>query len=588
MAFKGGFLIKPTESNISSIANLYLQGKMAIQQRKEELDKETSESVANLSDSVNYAATGIQDYDSMMLNFAASTRNESRALKDKFDRREIGLTDFNAGMARLTADAKLVAPFPKFIAERNKSITERVEKGELSAINLELTGSFKDKNATDQQLNSNYQVAHINRMPHLTRTYEYIEDGKKKVGSEQISVSAMMDPNRPVYRMVDTDADVKKFVDVLGDKGALGKYTEIQDLNGTKVYGRVRDDSKLESVKSFIEDRVESYGMRDLVTIAFEDLGFSATSFSVFDEERLKKTAERRKGAFKDASGKAIDFTHKDMILKTNSRGDLFLDEKQAELVRGYLRNKHSAAVSVQYDEKFVSPPAEPKVTKDELFKQIPLSAGTIGGDRGEDVLDIAKSSMREFNELSLGTDLGQFPVVNGEPTLPPNSMIKYVLQDTGVIDGSTASIAIPAELQTELSKTFRVTSFTGQPIKGIKGIIVTQSASPTDATRQEALKRTKRDIKQGDYHIMVIGPSALGTVKAGGDQKTSVVERDVVVSQSLSDVLTDSQAQELYQTLWDTNDQFKNYASGYTRNTKDYKEALYIISRRLTDLSNQ
>ena len=289
-----------------------------------------------------------------------------------------------------------------------------------------------------------------------------------------------------------------------------------------------------------------------------------------------------------DSTGKSIDFSDKDLILDTNERGDFILSENQAELVRGYLRNKHSAAIRVQYDEKFVSPPAEPKVTKDDLFKQIPLSAGTIGGDRGEDVLDIAKSSMREFNELSLGTDLGQFPVVNGEPTLPPNSMIKYVLQDTGVIDGSTASIAIPAELQTELSKTFRVTSFTGQPIKGIKGIIVTQSASPTDATRQEALKRTKRDIKQGDYHIMVIGPSALGTVKAGGDQKTSVVERDVVVSQSLSDVLTDSQAQELYQTLWDTNDQFKNYASGYTRNTKDYKEALYIISRRLTDLSNQ
>lgn len=549
MAFKGGFLIKPTESNISSIANLYLQGKMAIQQRKEEIDKETSESVANLSDSVNYAATGIQDYDSMMLNFAASTRNESRVLKDKFDKREIGLTDFNAGMARLTADAKLVAPFPKFIAEKNKSITERVEKGDLSAINLELIGSFKDKNATDQQLNSNYQVAHISRMPHLTRTYEYIEDGKKKVGSEQISVSAMMDPNRPVYRMVDTDADVKKFVDVLGDKGALGKYREVQDLNGTKVYGRVSDRSKMESVKGFIEDRVESYGMRDLVTVAFEDLGFSATSFSVFDEDRLKKTAERRKGAFKDSSGKAIDFTHKDMILKTNNRGDLFLDEKQAELVRGYLRNKHYAAISVQYDEKFVSPPAEPKVTKAEEIERIPL---VTAGYTLETLKSMSNAQQEEYNAF-----------VGSTSSVLQNTELQAML--TGG-ENKAQSIVLPGEVSENISKTIQATSFTGQKMTSINSIAGVKKAD-------------------GTFEIVLIGPSKVGATEIAQGIRTILETRatsEKIVSESMSSMLSEAEAKRLYLELWDKNEDFRNRAmrASYTRSleNKNSKEAIYTI----------
>ena len=549
MAFKGGFLIKPTETNTSAVANLYLQGKMAIKQKNDELDKQSLESLQNIYDSSTYAATGIQDFDSMMLGYGQSVKETARSYKDAFDKREISFSQFNGLMARLSADSKLVSQYPTILKEQNESVKKGIAEGKLSGINAELPGFFKDQNVSDKPLKNLYQIKNIGGSPYFVRNYEYTKDKEIKSDTEPVSLSSIINPNRTTYSKVDTDSDVKKFVDILGDKNVVGKYEEVQNLNGTIVYGRLNDKSQLKEVRDAVEQRVESYSNKDLIAIAYDELGFSNKSFSDYNDERLKRTAERRKGLYKDADGKAIDFSHEDLTIGSEG-GEFYLDEKSADIVRGYLRNKHYAAIEVDYDEKFITPPAppkEPKPTKAEEIKAIPLVAGAY---TRENLSDISQTQQKEYNKF-----MGE-PMSSGTAALADTELERALSAGA-----ATQSISLPGDVSEAISESMQPSSFLGQKISSINSIA---------------------SIKRGnEFNIVLIGPSKVGTreTSMGKDVKSKATS-DVMMSESMSSLLSDAESRRLYTELWDKNDDFKSRAerSGYSRNTSNTKEAIYTI----------
>ena len=549
MAFKGGFLIKPTETNTSAVANLYLQGKMAIKQKNDELDKQSLESLQNIYDSSTYAATGIQDFDSMMLGYGQSVKETARSYKDAFDKRDISFSQFNGLMARLSADSKLVSQYPTILKEQNESVKKGIAEGKLSGINAELPGFFKDQNVSDKPLKNLYQIKNIGGSPYFVRNYEYTKDKEIKSDTEPVSLSSIINPNRTTYSKVDTDSDVKKFVDILGDKNVVGKYEEVQNLNGTIVYGRLNDKSQLKEVRDAVEQRVESYSNKDLIAIAYDELGFSNKSFSDYNDERLKRTAERRKGLYKDADGKAIDFSHEDLTIGSEG-GEFYLDEKSADIVRGYLRNKHYAAIEVDYDEKFITPPAppkEPKPTKAEEIKAIPLVAGAY---TRENLSDISQTQQKEYNKF-----MGE-PMSSGTAALADTELERALSAGA-----ATQSISLPGDVSEAISESMQPSSFLGQKISSINSIA---------------------SIKRGnEFNIVLIGPSKVGTreTSMGKDVKSKATS-DVMMSESMSSLLSDAESRRLYTELWDKNDDFKSRAerSGYSRNTSNTKEAIYTI----------
>lgn len=545
MAFKGGFLIKPTETGVSAIANLYLQGKMAIADKKDQINKETSESVQNLNESTNYAVTGIQDYDSMMLRFGHSLKERGRDLKNSFDAREIDRNQFNAGIARMTADSKLASQYATAMKDQIKGIREGVEKGDLSGVNLELSGFMKSNYGSEAGL-SNYNLEYVQGVPMFTRTYQYEKNGKIETASEPpISLSTILNPSRAKYRKVDTDADVKAFVGILGDKGAVEPYKEVQDINGTKVYARRTDPSKRESIKQYIEDRVESYNNLDLISIAYDELGFSNNSFTDYNEGALKRRAERRKGAFKDASGKEIDFSYEDLQIKRNERGDFYLDEKSEELVRGYLRNKHYAAISETYDEKFISPAAEPKVTRAEEIELIQLD--TAGYDR-DTIASLATSQQKSYNEF-----------IGSTSDVLSDTELQRVITNANT---SSQSLTIPGDVSQTIGKNIEFSNFTGQQMSSINSLVA---------------------LRTGDeYYLVVVGPSKVGAMETEVEGKTikGKTTSEKVMSESVSSLISDAEAKRLYIELWDKNKDFRDRASrsGYSRSSANTKEAMYTI----------
>jgi hypothetical protein len=550
MAFKGGFLIRPTETNTSAVANLYLQGKMAIQDRKDELNKQSLESLQNIYDSSTYAATGVQDFDSMMLGYGQSVKETARSYKDAFDKRDISFSQFNGLMARLSADSKLVSQYPVILKEQNKSIKDGITEGKLSSINAELPGFFKDQNASSQPFKNTYQIQNVGGNPLFIRNYEYAENGEVRTATQTASLSSIVNPNRTTYSKVNTDSDVKKFVDILGDRNVVGKYEQVQNLNGTIVYGKLNDQSQVGAIRDAVEQRVESYSNKDLVSIAYDELGFSNQTFSDYDETRLQKAAERRKGLYKDTEGKPIDFSYEDLSVKMSERGDFYLDEKSADIVRGYLRNKHYSAISVDYDEKFVTPPAppkEPKPTKAEEIKAIPLVAGAY---TRENLSNISQSQQKEYNKF-----MGE-AVLSGTAALADTELERALSAGA-----ATQSISLPGDVSESISESMQPSSFLGQKISSINSIA---------------------SIKRGnEFNIVLIGPSKVGTRETSmGKGVTSKATSDVMMSESMSSLLSDAESRRLYTELWDKNDDFKARAerSGYSRNTSNTKEAIYTV----------
>jgi hypothetical protein len=549
MAFKGGFLLKPTETGVGALANLYMQGKQAIANKKEAIEKEIAEKNTSLSDLVNFKVTGVQDFDSAMIGYGQSTRNTAQQLKSAFDNKEIGLPELNAGLARLTADAKLVSQYPTIISEQIKTIKEGIDKGELSGINLELPGFFKDNNSSQNTILRNYKIENVGGMPMWSHTYQ-TEDG---ASTQNVPLSAIIDPNRTKYRKVDTDADVKKFVDILGERKVVGRYDEVQDINGTKVYGRISDPTKQKDIQKYVEDRLDSYGSRDLVSIAFEELGFRGTDFSDYDPKYLSKKADRRKGDFVDSNGNTIEFSGQDFVIKSNERGDFFLDEKQEELVRAHLRRKHYSAIDVEYDEKFLAPPAEPKTTAKEEIAVIPLQ--NAGIDR-QGYFDFAEQLQVMHNKFGSN----KATQVSTEGTQLTDTELQKFLTNNNV---DVAGMVLPPEVSQIMKKAgISSSSFVNKPIDQITNIAGFRSGN--------------------EFKVVVMGPSTVGEFEAevAGDEIAGKSTSENRFDQSMSSFLDESQVKRIFGYLFRTNDDFKTRAKqrGYSEIPDDASEAMFTI----------
>lgn len=555
MAFKGGFLVKPSDSSVTALASLYMQGKQAINEKKQQLNKQTSESVAALTEATNFGATGIQDFDSMMIQYGNSTRNTAMELKQAFDKREISLSDFNAGMTRLTADSKIASQYPSIMKDQLKSIQDGIEKGDLSDINLELVGFFKDKNKSPNARNSSYQLTHVKGVPTYVRTYEYEEDGEIKTGTESVPVSTLIDPNRSKYRKVNLDSDVETFTKVLGDQGIYSPYEQKQVLNGATVYGKITDPTKEESVKKYIEERIQSYQGKDLVSIAYEELGFKAKGFSDFDMGTLKRNAQRRKGLFQDKDGNTIDYTNEDFILETNSNGDFLLTEKQEELVQSYLRNKHYSALDIKYEEKVIADKTQSSKTKEEIL------AGTTFTSGGYQIGSLAKiliDTQNAVNEIGGANPIKELKEISVEGKEGLATLKRIA---SGVGTHTLSSMVIEGDASKALTDAIKPSAFTGNKLSGVDGIVASKVG--------------------GRYDIVLVGPTVIGEteITREGEPVTRTAKSQKSLSSSMSSPLSSTEARKLYIELYKNAD-FADRASkaGYAKNTEDPLEAIYTI----------
>ena len=549
MAFKGGFLLKPTETGVSALANLYLQGKKAIDDKKQAIQSQIRGDMAKLDEATSFTATGIQDYDSMMIGYGKSTRDQAMQDKILFDQGKISLTELNTRGARRLADAKIASQYPNLIKDSLKNTRERVEKGEISALNLELPGFIQDKNSSPYPKNNQYSLGHIGPVSHFINTFQYIEDGERQTNTLTTPISTIVDPNRRMIPKVNLDEDIKAFSGNLGKQDVFVEYDKKQTLaDGSVVYGRPKDPKSNEFIKQQIEDRIETYNPEERLDIAYEDLGFRARHHSDFNEDFLIRKSKRKSKSFQDENGNDISFTHKDFIIESDDSGNLTLSEKQQKLVEAHLRSRHYGSLDLSYEEKIVSKDDKEATSKEDL-KKISLQA----------------SEFKRSSYAALQTEYQQMynKYANTTGSTLADSDLQTILTKSSTVANG---MVIPSELATQMKKDgIKASSFINKPINLISNIA---------------------GFKVGDkYYITVLGDTTVGETEAtiGGTSAGSIsgtaTTRDTF-RKSMSSVLDNDDLRNLFGYLLRNNDDFASKAedAGYDAKTTDVAEAMYTI----------
>lgn len=557
MAFKGGFLLKPTETGVSALANLYLQGKQAIDKKQREYDAQAQESVAELTEASAFAVTGINQYDNLMSGFGNNIRQRGMALKELYDQRKISLSQLNAGLNSLNSDAKVGSQYANVTKERLADVRKGIESGKYSELNLELPGFFKSKNSGKDVIYSNYRMEYIGNQLSLIRDYEYKnQEGKPQSDSESVPIYAAIDPDRPLYNKIEIDEDIKSFVNRIGKRYTINQYEEAETLSDgkTKRYASVTDPAQFDEIKNRVEDAIDNYGTRDLVSIAFDELGFQSTSFSDFDYKRLEKRAKNKKESFLDKNGSVIDFDTDDLILKRNPEtGDFYLDDKQEDLVKSYLRAQHLSAFDVVQKEKFVTEEEKPSVGK--------FYAGSATTDSLSDIVSKMGSKYGELIFGNAAMNLEDMDTEEAKKLRGISSAIYEVEQNKAV--SSVSSINTPSGLNEKLAKALPINSFTGQKISSINQIVSI--------------------MRDGKIDFIVTGPSTLARISREAETGSGVaVTTSVNFEEAPSEFLSKNTVKRMYTELLD-NEDFKMTASqlglkeSYTT-YNEYAEALNSI----------
>ena len=557
MAFKGGFLLKPTETGVSALANLYLQGKQAIDKKQREYDVQAQKSVAELSEASAFTVTGINQYDNLMSGFGNDLREKAMGLKSLYDQRQISLSQLNASLNSLTSDAKIGSQYANVTKERLSEIKKGIEEERLSDLNLELPGFFKSKNSGKDVSYSNYRLKYIGDTLHMVRDYNYLKGDKEEIDQEAVPMSVITDPDRPLYNKIKLDDDIKEFVGRMGDRTKKGFLKRTQTLaDGNIVYASITDPALVPEIKKAIETRIDNYGDRDLISIAHDDLGFQSTGSSNFYYKGLEKRAKRAQNRFTNAFGDKINVSTDDFILKRSKRtGEFYLDENQKEIVRSYLRDSHINAFD------YVT---EQKVIKTDPDTDLNLGKFYAGGATTDSVSDTISNVASRYAEL-----------LKGDAMIPLESLdTKEAEKLRGIKDdifrvrtgGATASILsmnTPDKYNKALASSFPIKSFTGQNISSIDQIVSV--------------------MVDGDIKFLAIGPSNLATITTGSEADSDIrITTKEGYDESVSDYFSENIVRRLYTKLYDHPD-FRSTADslelkGSYKTHDEYAKALHTV----------
>ena len=584
MAFKGGFLVKPTTTNTQNLANLLIQGTQAIEEKKLKINESASKLMSEFNKSMTeMPITGPADYNVFISKTSDAIRGYTSSLYQKFLKGEISINDLNIGMSKATGQATMLANSQEVSAKQNEELQKGISEGKYSGINSVLNfGIFRAAATGDN--NESILNTTVDEFGDIQLSYSYLmptTEGAKSM-TKTASLSNRLAPATGFipYKAVDLNKDIKSFLETTGSAGLISTSQEdILDREGLPTGDKMDiikiDPSKSDKVKSAIELTVNnSYSSNDLVDIAHQ-MGMKIDmdpTYKPYTQEILD--SKFGLSPLTTATGEDISISPEDMLLETSDDGlRVKLTEKQEKIVRGYLRQKLYNALKV--DQKtFINraPDTDKAVNKTKALNAKLSSAKTALGGHPESPLvssaigDFALNQFNSFQELILGTKIQDAGDLATREI--PEGIKQLIITQTEGSSTHTA-IAVPEELGSVIKDAMIPVSFTGQKLNSVNNIY--------------AQRREDKDGKV-KYNIVLVGSSNIGSQEMGGTRTDDKPYTTARVSKTIENALTlpqsEASMQKLYQTLWDTNLDFQNAAKTamppLSRNSKNYGMAIY------------
>ena len=626
MAYGGGYLVKPVQSKMGSVADLYLQGQAQVQQIQKEVRDERTQQLKVLGKATNFKATGIQDMDKYWAGIGNQTRTHLAELQEMNKRGEISRSDVISRSQALTSEMEMIGQIPTLTKTRMDEMQKQIDKGVDSQLGKDEFAAtwFKDANATltglkiydpktgkKRNLQSIYGTEIINDKAYMTYSFEHVV-GKDENGKDIIQTSSIskpfrdhFNPNQITIKKVDDKKAVaawaknigdKKFVytDANGVEQVVG-YTNMQRTsNGTNILGRISDPKAVDDVSKFLETEVNGKSDEFYLSYAYDVLGARAPFHSGGGKSLTKDQWESRfpSGIYFDydpntKKGTPLTFTKDPLTMEFDSAGNSSLSDETLKLVKSHYRNQLMASIDVDSD-----------VYKDRNYKST---------KKVEDVFDFAAATTYLQGEVKPKTGnliLGQMQISaevsnkiasagkvdeQGQPKYTQDiSLMKTSLSNEGVTGSKVTlpsslanlgdpkiyplhkqgSVSLGGGIMKELASTLKVSTFTNAKFENINGFY------------------TAEDV-DGNIKVILTGNANYGTVdtkESGGSKGSEITVKGQrsYVDIGFSDDIGDA-TQDLYNELY-KNPKWKNYFNklNYGANDPRHKLALHEASLSL------
>lgn len=547
MAFKGGFLLKPTQTGVENLGALYLNGVKAIEDKKKKIKEEDDALLKESKSAVNIPTTGVANYDTMMAKYGMSVQQGIQDLYGKLQRGEISRDDYRLALVGSKTSSELMSKYPEIIAKQHADINKGIEEGKLSDINREIhAGRFKDINGSPNNRIRNVEAFFENGRSFITESYSVDSpDGEDEIKSRTIDITSLADPNKILYNLFDLQKEIENFTKTLNEEGVIEVKSQTQP-DGTVVRQVIKDPSKSTVVANNINRRINLVDQNSLVDVLYK-LGARAEHFSDF-KRPTKEDLGNRLGSKTsiDKDGIGISIEPEDLVLDVSTNGKVNLTPKQLDIARGVVRASMYGSLGVDTQ---VSIERELEVEEKIDVNKMPLQKSSY---TRESLLSAAENLQKQYNET-----------IGSTSEVLANTDLGSIL---GKSTTQTSSLLLPASVSSKLKKVgIKSNSFLNQEIENISSIVGIYDPDT-------------------GYEIVFVGESRLGeseTEKRDGSltSTSKVYKRS---GEAVSAFATEDQARRLYLELYE-NEDFREKAEkvGAGKDVKDVKEAFYLISER-------
>lgn len=544
MAFKGGFLVKPTTTSTDALAGLYLNGVKAIADKKREIQKEELGILKEATEATNVPVTGVSTIDSLMGQYGVSKRNSIQELYEARQRGEISTDQYTMGMVNHTSETKLFSRLPEFIAKENAEIQKGIEEGKLSGINADLNiGRFRDLNGGNPEAENQVLTPyHINGQGFIKLGYTV--NGEPR--SQDISITKLMDPNKKRIQRFDLDDYTKKFKDGLEQID----YLTVREVerNGVKYIEKTVDASKSFETKQSVNRNVAYLDDDAMIDILYQKLGARldySSDYKEYTEEDVENRFGYRRDRFSiDLNERGIEIRPEHLSFKVENN-KIKLTPEQEDIARGIVRAELYDTLGVKKTAEIIKEEKPKEPTKEDKMKELPLTSFYAN------TYDLKRTAIDQINQERL---------FKGDPASASEDIIDgEILNAINVSGDNMAGIQIPFELQEKIAD-ITPNSFNNQRINRSTQIVVTKSFVQGPLTT--AAPQTR-------YNIILAGPAYVGkqtetrtkeqAQSADSDKRT--LEKLYEVDLALTKPLEEAQASTLYQYLYNNNNSFKTTA---------------------------
>lgn len=563
MAFKGGFLVKPTTTNTQNLASLLLQGTQAIEEKKEKLDAIATDLAGKTNSAINIPVSGPEGFPLLMTDAASKIRAAQTEAYDKWSKREIGLDEYKMISSKLRAEAEMMSKVGELSSKQTEEINKGVEDGVLSPITKVLQyGVFRATTGADDKesvLTTSIDPSYNLR---VASSHFEIQNGQKVPVTYDSTLAERFSHSFgkiTEHKAVNVEEDIKKFKDIIKDRKMAEMVTEPQkdpltnEIIGYSDVFRI-DQAKDQMVQIAKEEFIRAYDPASLVDIAYQKLGMKPTIDPSFRESTQAAVNSRFGSRYKDENGDVIEVSPDDMIIRLSDNGlKAVLTPKQEKLTRAYLRNMYDSSLGITETIK-QRKETTGKLTISEQAKAAPLTSAVY--DR-QSLVERTQDQQDRYNE---------FAPKEKQATSETGDYVIYDADLQALLSNSkseVSSYSIDSRLHEPLAELMNEKSFFNSRLDTINAYAVIKDSS-------------------GEFNLVFIGGANIGKSKTTTQgQIARETETSDYTNEAVSGIASPQQAKRFYQFMYNNNDNFRRLAENrsFVLDEEDYMTALAVLS---------